>query len=294
MTVFDRYLAVDWSANNRPKSGRDSIWVAELGNGATAVPSVNPRTRHAAFAHLMEQLTVALDRGERVLLGFDFPFGYPRGAAAALVGGRHWESLWATLASEVRDNEDNVSNRFDVAKSFNSKLGSHGPLFWGCPARWESASLSQRKAGTQYDRIPEFRHVERVARGAKATWQLHYNGSVGSQCLLGIAWLQRLRQDERMGRHVAVWPFETDFERDLSSPIVLAEIYPSLMDKLEAGIAPKDRAQVEAQVRLFQSWDAAGRLERALSFPEGIDEKVRSVAVAEEGWIVGAGYEAAT
>ena len=28
MTLFDAYLMVDWSAEARPKLGRDSIWLA--------------------------------------------------------------------------------------------------------------------------------------------------------------------------------------------------------------------------------------------------------------------------
>lgn len=31
MTLFDRYIAVDWSAANMPRLGKDSIWVAEWG-----------------------------------------------------------------------------------------------------------------------------------------------------------------------------------------------------------------------------------------------------------------------
>ena len=30
MSIFDNYIAVDWSANSSPKSGADSIWIAWL------------------------------------------------------------------------------------------------------------------------------------------------------------------------------------------------------------------------------------------------------------------------
>ena len=30
MTLFDRYVLVDWSANARPKRGKDSIWFSSL------------------------------------------------------------------------------------------------------------------------------------------------------------------------------------------------------------------------------------------------------------------------
>ena len=34
MTLFDRYIAVDWSAADTPKRGRDSTRIGELGPGA--------------------------------------------------------------------------------------------------------------------------------------------------------------------------------------------------------------------------------------------------------------------
>ena len=132
MPIFDRYIAVDWSANGQPKGGKDSIWIAELGrNGGS--PSLNPRTRHSAMVHLIERLDAALRAGEKTFVGFDFPFGYPQGAAHRLSGKADWSTLWATIAQEIVDDENNRSNRFAVASLFNTRLGVDGPRFWGCP-----------------------------------------------------------------------------------------------------------------------------------------------------------------
>lgn len=84
MPLFDRYIAVDWSAANSPKRGKDSIWIGELGPDGR-VPSENPPTRHEAMQHVTNRLLAARLRHERIMLGFDFVFGYPRGAAAAIV-----------------------------------------------------------------------------------------------------------------------------------------------------------------------------------------------------------------
>lgn len=81
--MFDRYIIVDWSASNSPKTGKDSIWICDLGEAGDPV-STNPSTRRQAEEQLRELLIKAADRGERVLIGFDFPYGYPRGFAAAL------------------------------------------------------------------------------------------------------------------------------------------------------------------------------------------------------------------
>jgi precorrin-8X/cobalt-precorrin-8 methylmutase len=76
--IFDRYITVDWRASNRPRTGKDSIWICTL--GLDEPPStMNPRTRGAAEAALHRLLATAVDHRERVLIGFDFPYGYPRG-----------------------------------------------------------------------------------------------------------------------------------------------------------------------------------------------------------------------
>jgi len=83
MPLFGRYIAVDWSAANTPKRGKDSIWIGELGPEGR-VPSANPSTRAAAMEAIATRLLSARQRNERVMLGFDFVFGYPRGGAAAI------------------------------------------------------------------------------------------------------------------------------------------------------------------------------------------------------------------
>ncbi|MEO5804981.1 hypothetical protein [Devosia sp.] len=289
MTLFDRYIAVDWSANNSPKSGRDSIWIAEANSAGVLEISQNPRTRHAAMATIVERLERALVAGQRVLIGFDFPFGYPAGVAEKLGGSDQWHSLWALLAREVEDAPDNLSNRFEVAARFNTRLSAQGAQFWGCPTGHSREFLSARKIGNRFDALPEFRQVERHAKGAKTLWQLYYAGSVGSQAMLGIARLEALRHHPTLGPNIAIWPFQTHFNQRLDAPIVIAEIYPSLIKQLEQGMV-KDRAQVEAQVRLFARLDRNGSLHRALGASASLNAAEHEIAVTEEGWIVGVGH----
>lgn len=51
LTLFDGYVAVDWSANNTPKSGKHSIWIAGRGWCAMEQPE-NPATRVEAMARI--------------------------------------------------------------------------------------------------------------------------------------------------------------------------------------------------------------------------------------------------
>ncbi|MDA3007897.1 MAG: cobalamin biosynthesis protein CbiG, partial [Actinomycetota bacterium] len=77
--LFDRYVMVDWSAASSPRLGRDSIWIAERTAGTAATAPVNIPTRAAAMAALTDLVMTTGD--ERVLIGFDFTFGYPTGTA---------------------------------------------------------------------------------------------------------------------------------------------------------------------------------------------------------------------
>ncbi len=309
MPLFDRYIAVDWSAANTPKRGKDSIWIGELGPEGR-LPSENPPTRHEAMASITNRLFAARQRGERIMLGFDFVFGYPRGASAAiasatdlsdtspLVGeaGRGvpqapWSLLWATLHSLVVDSPDNQSNRFQLAEAINLRLAD-GPHFWGHPHQHSYAGLTPRRPSTAYASIPERRAAERFVRSAQPVWKLTGIGSVGSQAMLGIARLQALRTEPRFAADIAIWPFETGFTDDLTKPITIVEIYPSLFPVTEADGQPRDRAQVEVTTSRFAELDRADLLGTFLSPPATLSADERANLLAEEGWIAGAGHDA--
>jgi len=290
MPLFDRYIAVDWSAANAPRRGRDSIWIGELGPEGRA-PSENPPTRHAAMEAIATRLVAARQRGERIMLGFDFVFGYPRGAAAAIAGSPDWRALWQYLAAEVADTSGNNSNRFQLAEAINHRLAD-GPHFWGHPHQHSYAALHPKRPAGAYGSIPERRAAERYVRSAQPVWKLTGVGSVGSQAMLGIARLEALRTDPRFAADTAVWPFETGFADDLGKPIIVTEIYPSLFPVSAADGLPRDRAQVEVSTTRFAELDRTGLLGDFLSPPAGMTDEERAILITEEGWIAGAGHQA--
>ena len=147
--LFDRYVTVDWSASGRPKSGKDSIWLCVLSaEGAPA--TVNPRTRGAAADAVLRLLVDAVDRRLRVFVGFDFPYAYPSGLAAALgIGGPPWATLWTYLSECIRDDpETNENNRFEVAAAINEQLAHQ--VFWGCPQTAHLDHLSSYRDQVRY------------------------------------------------------------------------------------------------------------------------------------------------
>ena len=208
---FDHVIVVDWSANNTPKTGTDSIWYCY--QGATH----NPATRHQA----MRQITaLAQSLKGRVLLGFDFPLGFAG-----------YTIPWSLITELIADAEDNTNNRFAVAAELNRRL-TRGPApFWGCPAKHAGPYLTTTQPKTP---LPQ-RATEQ--RGAKPPWKLAYPGTCGSQSLTGIPHLQRLRTTLE---DCSVWPFE-----DPATRYVIAEIYPSLCGPPPKSVKYKDQWQVQ-------------------------------------------------
>ncbi len=136
--LFDHYVIVDWSAASRPKTGRDSIWVCRRGRHGERVD--NPPTRHLARRLLADMLAAAAAAGERVILGFDFPFGYPAGFARrlGLDGEPPWRAVWDEIARLLDDNEDNRNNRFTLGAVLNRAGLGQAVSILGLPSRLRS------------------------------------------------------------------------------------------------------------------------------------------------------------
>ena len=225
---------VDWSAANQPspaKPTRDSIHAALY--GPEGLEKRYFRTRADCMDWVATLAEAAATQGERLLAGFDFPFGQPVGGAFAAAARPEALALWDHLARRVEDGPDNRSNRFDIAAELNAAFPGEGP-FWGRPPKTEIPGLPAKKPPHRPEHPPEFRLCERRAQGAPGTngraqsvWKLYTAGSVGSQALLGMAALARLRARDELAGRIQVWPFETGFSTG-DAPVVLAEIFPSL------------------------------------------------------------------
>jgi len=284
--VFDTYVIVDWSAARTLKTGRDSIWICRLDHDSETV--VNPPTRHAAREVLADMLARAGERGERVVLGFDFPFGYPAGFARRLgLDGSHpWRAVWDEIARLIDDRPDNDNNRFHVAAALNERICG-GPFpFWGRPVRLESAFLGARHHRRHdSDGLLEKRLIDTWMVGAQPCWKLIGAGSVGGQVLTGIPVVRTLRDDRRWADRARIWPFETGLGLPDDARIIFAEVWPSWWKVCPKLGPPNDRAQVRTVARIFAAADRAGEL-RSWFTPTISDEDARQV-VAEEAWTLG-------
>src|SRR5215831_1180011 len=258
--MFDAIVMVDWSAANAPRTGRDSIWICWHDRAGERI--VNPATRHQARAVLADWLRDPMVCGQRVLIGFDFPFGYPAGFAALLgLSGPPWRAVWEELARLVSDDEHNANNRFDVAAAMNERISGAKFPFWGCPVRPARNCLGPKHhRGHEQNKLAERRLIDEYMRTAQPCWKLLGAGSVGGQVLTGIPVVRALRDDARWRQHARVWPFETGLDTPANARLVLAEVYPSLWRHGDE--QPKDKAQVRAVVKFFADRDQADDLAR--------------------------------
>jgi hypothetical protein len=291
--LFNAYVIVDWSAASKPKTGADSVWIGVLKRDVRfrlAFEAFNPSTRAEAETKLAAVLDDLKKRGERALVGFDFPLGFPRGFAEALKlpGEAPWRAAWDQIDKMVKDKPDNTNNRFGVGSEINRRL-TGGPFpFWGVPPKDALTTLQPTKTRDHGPGdLPEMRYADLAAKGASSIWKLFYNGSVGGQAILGIPAVRRLKLAR--GEALKVWPFETGLatltEADLDGvEAVVAEVYPSLYKAVPAAGEVKDLAQVRVTAEHFARLDETGKLGAVFgpTTPPAPD-----VAVREEGWVLG-------
>ena len=265
MALFDSYVMVDWSAESRPKLGADSIWLAQLRrrtDGAWDVaPPANPPTRAEAAVSIGTILDAERATGRRVLIGFDFPLGYPQGFAARLgLAGAPWRAVWREYARLLVDDAANGNRRFALAETLNQRVSGGAFPFWGRPAAAGYTDLEPRHHRRhESEGLAERRLVDRRARSSQTVWKLVGIGAAGSQALTGIPVVERLKQ--RFGAALQVWPFETGLAApDGSVPaITLVEIYPSLFPVVPEPGEVKDAAQTRVTARHFAELDSARR-----------------------------------
>lgn len=286
MRPFDKFVVVDWSASSKPSPVRpsaDAIWIgtADADGGAE---SRYYRTRAAAMQDLRERLLAWRLEGKRVFLGVDFPLGYPQGFAGAVTGRADTMALWDVLAGWVQDGPDNANNRFAVATSLNNIFPGVGP-FWGGPEAATGPALPAKGSERTCQGLPERRLTEDRVPSAQSCWKLYTVGSVGSQALLGITRMAALRRE--LSWNLSVWPFEAGVD----APVVLAEIYPSLIhDAVTEALASTEGAiKDDLQVRLLAQ--AFAQMQRDGQFADLFAAPPEDLRVREEGWILGVGAE---
>lgn len=271
--LFDTIATVDWSGGNQKSVTpcADAIWVS-LRRADHHVAPKYFRSRQAVEPFLRDLIEEELTAGRRLLLGFDFAFGYPAGACARITGSDDPLALWRYFGERIEDTPT-ANNRFDVAAEINAMSPGIGP-FWGNGLKRDIDHLPRKGRTREPDLhgFAERRAVEQRQRGAFSVWQLSGVGSVGSQVLMGLPVLDRLRRT--FADKIAVWPFEP-----LDRPVAFVEVWPSLYAPI---ITPrlrdhpiKDAVQMHVLTELIATMPASD-LTATLTVP-----------ATPEGWIFG-------
>jgi precorrin-8X/cobalt-precorrin-8 methylmutase len=285
--MFDTFVMVDWSAATVPRTGRDSIWICWHAKDGERLE--NPPTRHAAKSILADWLAAAVERKERVLIGFDFPFGYPSGFAARLgLSGPPWRAVWDEIAGLLHDSEENGNNRFQIAAEFNRRVSNGCFPFWGRPPGFDTPFLGPKHhRAHENGGLVERRLVDLHIPSAQPCWKLLGTGSVGGQALTGIPIVRALRDDPRWVDRARIWPFETGLQAPEQGAVVIAEVYPSLWAVSPADGEPKDAAQVRSVARFFAETDRAGGLAALFAGDPSLTPEQRLRVETEEAWTLG-------
>ncbi len=288
--LFSAYVIASWSAATKPAAGAGGVWIGVVKRDVRfrlAFESFNLPTRAEGEKKLAALLDDFKKRGEKALVGFAFPLGFPRGFAQALSlpGEAPWLAVWNQIDRMVKDKPDNTSNRSGVASEINRRI-TGGPFpFWGCPPR-DALTTLQPKRGRDHgpDELPELRHTDAAAK-APSIWKLFYAGSVGGQAILGIPVARRLKQ----ARAVKVWPFETGWKALDGAVLEGVDVLIAEVQLLEAQPLPgeaKDLAPVRAAAEHLARLDEAGKLGALFAAPK--DAANVAEVEREEGWILGA------
>jgi molybdopterin molybdotransferase len=266
---------VDWSGGNDTGSTprKDAIWACLALGGVVEAP-VYLRNRSVAEAWIGDRIAEELAAGRRFCVGFDFPFATPAGFALAMTGQDDPLALWDWFAARVQDGPKG-NTRFDIAGEINRMFPGVGP-FWGNGLAREIADLP-RKGNARSFRWPvPKRRVEAKATGAFECWQLSGAGAVGSQMIMGMPVLARLRQ--QFAGQIAVWPWEG------LAAVTLVEIWPSLLrEAVRAAEGPRDIRDA------VQVWVLAGAIARLSG---DAVRRMLDVGSDAEGWIFGVDHEA--
>ena len=290
--LFDAYVIVRWSAASKAAAAADSVVIGLVRRDVrfrNAYSSQTAVTRAEGEKKLTALLEDLAKRGEKVLLGLDFPLGFPRGLAAGLkLQGEPWQAVWNQLDRMVKDKPDNTNNRFAVGSEINRRL-TGGPFpFWGCPPR-DALTTLQPKRTREHEAgdLPEQRATD-AKRGAPSIWKLYYNGSIGGHAILGIPMVRRIKL--AYGDQMKVWPFETGWGApDLDGVrIVAAEVFTAGAETKPAAGESKDQTEVRAYAEQLAKLDEASKLAPLFAEPKGLAAGEADVARTEEGWILGA------
>jgi hypothetical protein len=225
---FDAFIAIDWSGAARAYNG---IAVAICSSGRTPPEVVPPARKRWTRMEITEWLKRRLEDRQRLLIGFDFAFGFPFEDCGYLGGQADGVdnifALWELIEAKSSGDADFGCSQFVADPIYSTLFWTAGPK----PKAW----------------VERKRQTERVCAELTKTrpdtlYKLLHSKQVGKASITGMRVLHHVRSCK--GRRVAIWPFETP----RTSAVV--EIYPTMFRKRATGSVAKLRSTADLNLAL--------------------------------------------
>ncbi len=262
MTLFDRYIGIDYSGAKSPSESVKGLRVYVAAPGAApseVLPPPSPRT-YWSRREVAEWLVTQLSGGERILVGIDHGFSFP----LAYFDKYRIPHTWPAFLDDFQKHwpTDGEHLYVDFVRD-----GLHG-------------DAAARKGNSRWRRVTEQR-----CGSAKSVFHFDVPGQVAKSTHAGIPWLRYIRR--KIGAKVHFWPFDGWGPPDGKS--VIAEVYP----RLWKGLCPfpdltEDQQDAFSVAAWMQREDHAGSLPG--HFAPALPDEDRALAEIE-GWILGLSAE---
>jgi len=258
MSLFDRYIGIDYSGAQTPENSLPGLR-AFIADGSGAPHEVNPPPSPRKYwtrRGLAEWLMAILRETPRTVVGIDHGFSFPIPYFEKYRILQNWDIFLDDFCTHWPT--DSPHMYVDFIR--DGKIGKG----------------MERTGNRRWRRITETR-----APHARSVFHFDVQGSVAKSTHAGIPWLRYLRGS--LGSSSRFWPFDGWTPRKGSH--VVAEVYPSLWRHLYPIEArTKDQQDAFAACRWLQETDITNDLNRF--FDPRLTPGERLIANIE-GWILG-------
>ncbi|MBL0168456.1 MAG: hypothetical protein IPP85_15645 [Propionivibrio sp.] len=260
MTSFARYIGIDYSGAETPKSSLKGLRVysAEQDASPKEVPPPPSPRKYWTRRGIAEWLASRLAEDVPTLVGIDHGFSFPLEYFKEHQLPQDWDAFLDDFQQHWPTDAD-----YAYVDFVRDGVLGNGKARYG-NTRWRR--LTEKRAGS-----------------AKSVFHFDVQGSVAKSTHSGIPWLRFIRQ--QLGARVHFWPFDSwDIPPGKSA---IAEVYPALW---KHAYAPDGRTPDQHDAYSVSAWlqqaDKVGQLKVVLNPPLTAPDR----AVAEvEGWILGVG-----